>query len=262
MCLIISVLLFSVNRIPPKKEITEAQKNKTSVDLSVVIKSLSPDLRNRWDRISSGFDRSSPAQKVNWKDSAILFWDTQNRPEIAADFALQKAELTKKPEDLNYAGQRFYYAVKFIRDLNQQKTLYGLAAKCFGGVLRLEPNNTDAKIDLASCLVEAGDNPMQGISMLREIEKRDSNNVRLQLSFGFFSAKSQQWDKAIKRFKKALQLDPSNIEVHLHLANAYEQSGMMIECVNELQKFVDSTSDPMAKTTIQDYMQKLKKTNN
>jgi lipopolysaccharide biosynthesis regulator YciM len=110
--------------------------------------------------------------------------------------------------------------------------------------------------------VEGSENPMQGITLLREIEKIDSNNVRLQLSFGFFSAKSQQWDKAIKRFKKALELDPSNIEIHLHLANAHEQNGSLGECINELEKFVNATTDPMAKTTIQEYVQKLKKTNN
>ncbi len=41
---------------------------------------------------------------------------------------------------------------------------------------------------------------MKGIALLRDVEKTDSNNVKLQLTFAFFSVKSQQWDKAIKRF--------------------------------------------------------------
>ena len=52
--------------------------------------------------------------------------------------------------------------------------------------------------------MEDGKDPMKGIGLLREVEKTDSNNVKLQLTFAFFSVKSQQWDKAIKRFNKVL----------------------------------------------------------
>jgi len=49
--------------------------------------------------------------------------------------------------------------------------------------------------------------------------------VKLQLTFAFFSVKSQQWDKAIRRFNNVLKIDPLYIEAYLHLADAYEQQG-------------------------------------
>ena len=64
-----------------------------------------------------------------------------------------------------------------------------------------------------------------GVEILKEVEKTDSNNVNLQLNFAFFSEKSGQWDRAIRRFQKVLVIQPDFIEAYLHLADAYEQQG-------------------------------------
>lgn len=263
-CVVVSVLLFNANRIPPRKKIVvenSTQKEKIFTSLLEAERQLSGKLKEKWDSIKKNTVNLSRNERLKWQDSSILFWDEQNRPDLAAVVSLKKAESENNPKTWSYAGQRCYYAVKFIREQQRQKDYYAAATYCFEKVLKVEPNNINAKIDLASCLVEGSDNPMKGITLLKEIERTDSNNIRLQLSFGFFSAKSQQWDKAIRRFKKALELDPGYIEVHLHLADAYEQSGKTKECINELEKFVLATNDPMAKSTIQEYIQKLKKTN-
>ena len=119
--------------------------------------------------------------------------------------------------------------------------------------------NVDAKIQLAACYVEGTQDPMKGITLLREVEKTDSNNVKLQLNFAFFSVKSQQWDKAIKRFEKVLQIDPLYIEAYLHLADAYEQQGDKNKTIEMLQKYASITDDAMAKQEVLKYINQLKK---
>jgi Tfp pilus assembly protein PilF len=94
--------------------------------------------------------------------------------------------------------------------------------------------------------------------MLREVEKTDSNNVKLQLTFAFFSVKSQQWDKAIKRFNKVLEIDPLYIEAYLHLADAYEQQGQTNKTIEMLQKYASLTEDAMAKQEVLKYIEQLK----
>ena len=100
---------------------------------------------------------------------------------------------------------------------------------------------------------------MKGITLLREVEKTDSNNVKLQMSFAFFSVKSQQWDKAIKRFQKVLQIDPLFIEAYLHLADAYEQKGDKSKTIEMLEKYASITEDAMAKQEVLKYIDQLKK---
>ena len=45
--------------------------------------------------------------------------------------------------------------------------------RCFKKGLLLDPKNVDGKIMLASCYVESGLNPMDGISQLKEVEKTE-----------------------------------------------------------------------------------------
>jgi tetratricopeptide (TPR) repeat protein len=57
-----------------------------------------------------------------------------------------------------------------------------------------------------------GDNPMEGILMLRQLVEKDSTNIEAQMYLGLFSIQSSQFDKARERFETVLRLDPGNPE--------------------------------------------------
>lgn len=191
-------------------------------------------------------------------DSVVAFWDKNKRPDIASFYFEQKVNTINKAVEWFKAGDRYYYSVRFIKDPEELPILYTSAMRCYDKGLKLEPNNTDAKIMLASCLVEGSADPMKGISMLREIEKTDSNNVTLQLNFAFFSVRSQQWDRAIKRFEKVIQIDSTYIEAYLHLADAYEQMGQKNKTIEVLEKYKSKTDDAMTRDEIGKYIEQLK----
>lgn len=214
--------------------------------------------KDQWNDLLKKTIAASPQQKA-WTDSAIVFWDKRNRPDIAAAYARKSAELSGNAKDWIYAGQRFYYAVRFVQDPAEVAALYSNAIASLQKGLQLDPRNVDAKIDLASCYVEGTSDPMKGIGMLRELEKTDSNNVKLQMAFAAFSARSQQWDKAIRRLEKVLEIDSTYIMGWLDLADAYERNGQIEESIKALENFVQRTDDVMAKTTISEYIIKLKK---
>ena len=79
------------------------------------------------------------------------------------------------------------------------------------------------------------------------------------MTFAFFSVKSQQWDRAIKRFNRVLEIDPLYIEAYLHLADAYEQQGQKNKTIEMLEKYASVTDDAMAKIEVQKYIEQLKK---
>jgi hypothetical protein len=206
----------------------------------------------------------SPEQKTKAEDknidSVIVFWDRNRRPDIASFYFEKKVSAINKAVDWFKAGDRYYYSVRFVKDPQETPVLYQSAMRCYEKGLKLEPNNTEARIMLASCYVEGSGDPMKGISMLREIEKTDSNNVTLQLNFAFFSVRSQQWDKAIRRFEKVLQIDSTYIEAYLHLADAYEQAGQKEKTIEMLEKYKLKTDDAMSRQEIDKYIQQLKQT--
>jgi tetratricopeptide (TPR) repeat protein len=259
--LLLFVLLFIAPKTIPGGKSGENPSNKVSVKadnnsnldvyLTMAQKNLEPEAGKKVQKMV----------KENKNDSLIGFWTGLKRPDLAAVFAEENAKKSGAAKDWFNAGERYYYANQFCKDQTEIPLLYQCAMRCFSRGLKIEPKNADAKILLASCFVEGTEDPMQGITMLREVEKTDSNNVKLQLSFAFFSVKSGQLDRAIERFNKVLMVDSNYIEAYLHLADAYEQQGKTVQTIQALEKYGAKTNDPTARAEINKYIQQLKKEN-
>jgi tetratricopeptide (TPR) repeat protein len=257
--LVLFVLLFIAPKIAPKSSETELQnpvseKIAVSTDgnldvyLNLASKNVSLDQKVNIDKF---------LQAKNF-DSLSITWSKLKRPDLAAYYAEELAKVKNMADDWFAAANRYYYSVQFTQDKSEIPVLYQSAMRCYNKGLELDPSNVDAKIMLASCFVEGTQDPMEGVSRLREIEKTDSNNVKLQLTFAFFSVKSQQMDKAINRFKKVLQIDSNYIEAYLHLADAYEQRGETEKTIRMLEKYSLKTTDITARLEINKYIEQLK----
>lgn len=257
--LILFVLLFIAPKIAPKHSDDDGHDHsgKTKfvttdanleVYLNVALKSLAPSKKEQNDKLLAS----------KQLDSVVVFWDKMKRPDLAAYYTEELAKKDNKAATWLKAGNRYYYAIQFIQDKTAIPVLYQSAIRCFDKSLKLEPNNTDAKIMLASCFVEGSEDPMEGIKRLKEVEKTDSNNVKLQLTFAFFSVKSGQLDKAISRFNKVLKVDSNYIEAYLHLADAYEQQNNTAKTIEMLEKYSAKTNDVTARIEINKYIEQLK----
>ena len=66
-----------------------------------------------------------------------------------------------------------------------------------------------------------GEDPMQGITLMREILAKDSTNVDAQFYMGMFSVRSGQLDKAIKRFETVVQLRPADVRYLVEVGYQY-----------------------------------------
>jgi len=258
--LILFVLLFIAPKIAPPKTGGNSENgtkqqvsadNNASIEIykTLAIKNLEPNQAKLLNQL----------ENEKKTDSLVMFWDKLKRPDIAAVYVEQKA-LSAKDSSMFWfkAGDRYYYSIQFTQDKTEVPLLYQCAMRCYSKGLKINPRDTDSRIMLASCFVEGTQDPMQGISMMREIEKTDSNNVKLQLSFAFFSVKSGQLDKAITRFKKVLAVDSNYIEAYLHLADAYEQLGKTENTIEVLKKYGAKTTDVTAKVEIAKYIEQLK----
>jgi tetratricopeptide (TPR) repeat protein len=260
---VLFVLLFLAPKTQPGKletNVSDSTPAETVASIETFItmatKSLKPEEKSNYDALLA----SANASKVDTAYVPVVqFWDKQKRPDFAAYFVEQIADRNQSSLAYSKAGDRYYYSVRFTKDNNEIPALYQSAVRCYEKAIAKDAKNIDAKIQLAACFVEDGKDPMKGISLLRDVEKTDSNNVKLQLTFAFFSVKSQQWDKAIKRFNKVLVIDPLYIEAYLHLADAYEQQGQTNKTIEMLEKYASVTDDAMAKKEVLKYIEQLKK---
>jgi tetratricopeptide (TPR) repeat protein len=180
--------------------------------------------------------------KIQWLDSLRSVWDRQMRPGIAAEYVLQKAEILNDAVSWKDAGVRFLGISRFFEGPDKD-ALANRAVSCLEKAQQMAPEDVDVKTQLGIAYVEGSAQPMQGITLLREVVAADSTNVDAQMSLGFFSMKSGQYDKAVKRFKTVIRLRPDLPEMYLYLADALSMEGKKDAALAELDKLTKISKD-------------------
>lgn len=100
-----------------------------------------------------------------------------------------------------------------------------------------------AKTEEAIALVN-GQDPMRGIMMLREILEEDPNNVAAHWHLGLFSIQSGQYDRALGRFQKVLELDSVNFpDAWFYLGRTYATLDSNAQAIASLKKYRTLTQD-------------------
>ena len=127
--------------------------------------------------------------------------------------------------------------------------------------LVINPKNDSAKINLGACYLfgNLSDNPMQGITKIKEVVDKDSTNAYGQFILALGGKKSGQYDKAIERFLTVINIQPNQIEAMIHLAECYELTDQKALAIQWYTKVSNSVNIPEAKEAISKRIQELKK---
>lgn len=119
------------------------------------------------------------------------------------------------------------------------------------------PARSEDKIDEAIAKVNS-ENPMEGIFMLRGILEEDPNNVKAIFAMGMLSVKSGQYQKAVARFEKLLELEPNKAEAHKMLGDSYRALDDTEAAILSYQKFLKYSDDDKEKTEVDALIKELK----
>src|SRR5690606_34602024 len=123
------------------------------------------------------------------------------------------------------SGDAYREGYTNLQDTAMVSALNQRAIAAYEQALALDDKNLSAKTGLGSALVTGTNNPMQGIALLREVVEEDPKNVEANKALGLFSLQSQQFDKAIDRFKTVVEQKP-DAESYFYLATGYEKIGL------------------------------------
>lgn len=191
-------------------------------------------------------------------EKIVAILDTTQQPLASALFAEKAARLKNTEEAWQNAGDHFFFAASFTIPSEKQLAYHG-AIRSYEKVLELNPNNLDAQINLGACYVEGSNEPMKGIGLLRTVLEKDSNNIKAHLNLGLFSVKSAQYDKAIERFTKILEIDPTYIEAYLYIGDVYEQKGDLNMAIKNYELYASTVKNHTIAADVTRYIEKLKK---
>jgi tetratricopeptide (TPR) repeat protein len=142
-----------------------------------------------------------------------------------------------------------------------QPWIAGNAKVLLEKALVINPKNDSAKINLGACYLfgNLSDNPMQGITKIKEVVDKDSTNSYGQFILALGGKKSGQYDKAIERFLTVLKIQPNHIEAMIHLAECYELTDQKAMAIEWYTKVSNNVNIPEAKEAISKRIQELKK---
>lgn len=254
---ILFVLLFIANKKPVKKAEDIAEKTTTQVvDTKVYVDALISAMSDKDKKEYEALDKK--ASDTTGINAVVEFFNIKKLPVASCFYYQKKAEKINTAKTWCDAGNRYFYSVGFVKDKSQAQSLYQSAMFCYNKSLAIQPNYSQAKIQLASCYVEGSTDPMKGIGMLKEVEQADSTNIQVQMVLGAFAVKSGQFDKAETRYRKVLKINPEYLEAYLFLADIYEKKGEKTKTIETLEKYVALTPDKEIREQIKKYIQQLK----
>ncbi len=121
-----------------------------------------------------------------------------------------------------------------------------------------ELSDLDKKVEEAIQIIQNGQGPpMKAIGMLLEVVEQDPEHFRATLALGEFSMQSGQYDKAIIRFKKLLEIDAEYVDAHLRLGESYAALQQNEEAIEELNIYINESSDEEGKSQAQQLLKQL-----
>ena len=175
--------------------------------------------------------------------------------------SLKKAEADNNEQSWMSSGEDFLKGARLIQG-DKKAVLYKGAMDGFEKALVLNPENLSAKTNLGTAIVESssmtGTQPMKGITLLREVIQKDSNNIDANLQLGLFSVTSQQFDKAIERFKRILRIDSTHIDMYVYLGDTYMQMVEKQKAIENYENYKTRVKDTLIIKDIDQYIKKLK----
>lgn len=180
---------------------------------------------------------------------------------VHVENSLKKAEAEKTEMAWISSADDFLKGARLIQG-DKKTVLYKGAIDGYEKALALNPENLSVKTNLGTVIVESssllGTQPMKGISLLREVIQKDSNNIEANLQLGLFSVTSQQFDKAIERFKRILRIDSTRMDMYAYLGDTYLQMGEKQKAIASYENYKARVKDTLIIKNVDQYIKKIK----
>jgi tetratricopeptide (TPR) repeat protein len=226
--------------------------------LSFQSKNLSEEERTKSEAWLSDLKQPASRTNLSFYDSLAAIWDSKKMFALSAYYFEQKANKDNSEKSYINASYRYFDAYKQAIDSTLRTSMINHAITNYSKVLELNPKNLDAKTDLAVIYAEATPNPMKGIMMLRDVVAENPNHENAQLNLGYLSVKSGQYEKALERFDKVLEINPQHIEAYLLKAQVYVQMNDKQKAIDTFEQYKKLSTDSETIKQVNDYIAQLK----
>lgn len=200
---------------------------------------------------------ASNEKNAIFADSLGGLYRESNRFDSAGWFSEEASKFFNTTKSWTQAGDDYYQAYTLALDESKRDGYAVKAQEYYQKVLDKEPGNLDVKTKMAMTYVSSS-NPMQGITMLRDVLKQDPQNQLALFNMGMLSIQSRQYDRAVERLTELIKLNPTHIQGQLLLGIAYMNSGNNERAREQFNKVKEMDKDPAVQATVDSYLNDLK----
>jgi cytochrome c-type biogenesis protein CcmH/NrfG len=154
-------------------------------------------------------------------------WFQAGEPALSGHYAQLVAERLQTEEAWSKAGTT--YAICLQRSEAEKVRTYCTqrAVAAFESAISINPENVANRVNLA--VVHAENPPkeevMRGITMLLELNRQHPDNVSVLNNLGRLAIQTGQFDKAVQRLERVLEIEPGNPMATCLLADAWKGAG-------------------------------------
>lgn len=233
-CIFFSILYFGFDTKPETQQELENTRalNKESTSINSLLmtakKELKPENAQGVLLAEAQLDEAkNDSTKVEAYKALSSAWYQISRFAIAGFYAEKVAEVKNTDLAWSITGATYNKGMNLEKEEKVKEYCTSRAIQAFENAISLNPSNATHKVNLAVCYTERPPegNPMKGVKMLLDISKKNPDNIAVLTSLGRFGMQTGQFEKAVARLEKALQIAPNNIKVNCLLAQAYEGVG-------------------------------------
>jgi tetratricopeptide (TPR) repeat protein len=239
----------------PKDQSSSSPQNQSHAhdhDLNI------PDsLASRIDKFYDSFINADNQEKrIIFADSLAKCYKIVGKLDSLAKYTEVKAIEIPSIENFIIAGDGYYEAFNFAVDQSKRNLLAAKAQEYYKRVLDENSSLLDVKSKLAMTYI-AGANPMQGITMLREVIAIDPNNEMAIYNLGMLSITSGQYDKAIERFSRLVELNGDSPEANFYMGYCLFELGKKDESKSYFQKVTEIGISGDLVNASEDYLKRI-----
>ncbi|MDL5047385.1 tetratricopeptide repeat protein [Oscillatoria amoena NRMC-F 0135] len=202
---------------------------------------------------TSGADEKSAI----FADSLAGLYTKAGRFDSAAWFAERAATFFNTLKSWTRAGDAYYEAYTFATDQTKQNEQALKAQEYYSKVLAEQPANFDVKSKMAMTYLSSA-NPMQGITLLREVLAADPKNETALYNLGMLAIQSGQYDRAVERLTELIAVNANHVQGQLLLGVAYMNKGDNVQARAQFEKVKQLETDPAVQATADSYLKDLK----
>ena len=220
--------------------------------------SISPEQLSRINHLRNNYlAETNKEKKLKFADSLAAAFNQVSKPDSAAKYLEVKALLEPTISHLLQAGNGYYDAFGFTVDAERANQFGEKARDYYLKVLDKNPGVLEAKSKMAMTYITTS-SPMQGIMLLREVIAEDPKNELALFNLGLLSIRSNQYDKAIERFRQIIQINPDHTQAQYYLGVCYAETGDKKEARKVFTLVKKQEMDPAIQASVEAYLKKLK----